>query len=227
MTGKTRIKTGADDNDTAKQTELSQADAEKIRAYEKMAGSEPVAGMDSAPSDVTPLESADADLKAELEAVKSEAALNGDRFLRVSADFENYKKRTARNMEDFRKYAVESLVKDMLPVVDNLERAIVSAEEDKTAAGIIDGVRMTLDELFRVFDKAAVKPIDAMGKAFDPAVHQAVMQEESEKHPDKTVIREFQKGYTIHGRLLRPAMVVVAKVPPGNNGDGVEPASKN
>ena len=77
---------------------------------------------------------------------------------------------------------------------------------------------MTLDELLKVFDKAKVKPIDALGKAFDPAVHQAVLQEETDAHPDKTVIREFQKGYTIHGRLLRPAMVVVAKGGQGAEG---------
>ena len=217
--------TGAVKDDTEKQTAPSPVDAEKLRIYEKMAGPEPGADTDMASSEDVSPQAAEVDLKAELEAMKKEAALNGDRFLRVSADFENFKKRTAREMEDFRKFAVESLVRDILPVVDNLERAIVSAAEDKTADGIVSGVRMTLDELHRVFKKVAVKPIDAKGKIFDPALHQAVMQEETESHPEKTIIREFQKGYTIHGRLLRPTMVVVAKAPPGDNGDGTGPAS--
>ena len=158
MTGKTRIKTGTDESLAAKPTEPSPADAEKIRAYEKMAGPEPVAGTEPAPADDTPPPADAVDLKAELEAARNEATLNNDRFLRVSADFENFKKRTAREMEDFRKYAVESLVKNMLPVVDNLERAIVSASEDKTAASIVEGVRMTLDELLRVSIKPTSNP---------------------------------------------------------------------
>ena len=212
MTGKTRMKTEAEMDGAAKPTEPSAADAEKIRAYEKMAGTDqPAQGKESGSASDTEQKSGAADLEAELASAKEEAAQNYDRLLRLSAEFENYKKRSAREMDDFRKYAVESLVKDMLPVVDNLERAIVSATEDNAAESILQGVRMTLDELLKVFDKAKVKPIEALGKPFDPAVHQAVMQEETDTHPDKTVIREFQKGYTIHGRLLRPAMVVVAK----------------
>jgi molecular chaperone GrpE len=199
-------------DDTVKQAEPSPADTDKIRAYEKMAASEPPSkGKESGPETGKEEPSGAADLKADLEGAKKEAAQNYDRLLRLSAEFENFKKRSAREMDDFRKYAVESLVRDMLPVVDNLERAIVSAAEEKAAESILEGVRMTLDELLKVFDKAKVKPIEALGQTFDPAVHQAVMQEETDAHPDKTVIREFQKGYTIHGRLLRPAMVVVAK----------------
>lgn len=212
MTGTKRMKTEAEMDDTVKPTEPSPADADKIRAYEKMAASEPSPeGAESGPEPGAEQASGAGDLEADLEGAKKEAAQNYDRLLRLSAEFENFKKRSAREMDDFRKYAVESLVKDMLPVVDNLERAIVSAAEDNAAESLLEGVRMTLDELLKVFDRAKVKPIEALGRTFDPTVHQAVMQEETDAHPDKTVIREFQKGYTIHGRLLRPAMVVVAK----------------
>ena len=130
----------------------------------------------------------------------------------VSADFENYKKRAAREMEDFRKFANESLVKAVLPVVDNLDRAIESSSNDEnTNSSVVEGVSMTLKEILKVFEQFSVKPFESIGKAFDPGFHQAMHQEETEEYPDNTVIREFQKGYMIHDRLLRPAMVVVSK----------------
>lgn len=153
------------------------------------------------------------DLEAQLEAARKEAQENYDRFLRVSAEFENYKKRAAREMADFKKFANESFVQQLLPVVDNLERAIAACSENDAAAsgGVLQGIRMTLDEILKVFEKFVVKPIHALGQPFDPNFHQAVMQKETDKDPGNTVIEELQKGYTIHDRLLRPAMVVVSK----------------
>jgi molecular chaperone GrpE len=152
------------------------------------------------------------EMVAKLEAARKEAGENYDRFLRVSAEFENYKKRKERETTDFRKYANEAFVKELLPVVDNLERAMeTSADHDDAVSCILEGVDLTLKEIFKVLDKFAVKAVDAVGNPFDPTYHQAVMQEESEEHPENTVIKELQKGYTIHDRLLRPAMVVVAK----------------
>ena len=151
------------------------------------------------------------ELEVKLAAKEQEMAEAHDRLLRVSADYENYKKRSAREMEDFRKYANQSLLKEMLTVVDNLELAINSAKEEKnTDKKLIEGLNLTRNEMLRVFEKFNVKPITARGKIFDPAFHEAVMREETDDYPENTVLSEFQKGYLIHDRLLRPAMVVVA-----------------
>ena len=151
-------------------------------------------------------------MEARLESVEQESKESYDRFLRVSAEFENYKKRAAREMNDFRKFANESFVKAMLPVVDNLDRAIESSSnDDHSNSSVVEGVNMTLKEILKIFEQFGVKPFQSLGKTFDPALHQAVMQEESDDHPEKTILNELEKGYMIHDRLLRPAMVVVSK----------------
>lgn len=151
------------------------------------------------------------ELEAKLESKEEEAKETYDRLLRVSADFENYKKRSTREMEEFRKYANQSLLKEMLSVVDNLELAINSSNEEQEAdKNLIEGLNLTLNEILRVFEKFNVKPIKAHGETFDPTFHEAVMREETDDFPENTVISELQKGYLIHDRLLRPAMVVVA-----------------
>ena len=151
------------------------------------------------------------EIQGELETAKQETKETYDRFLRISAEFENYKKRSAREMDDFRKFANQSLIKEMLAVVDNLERALISSNgkssEDTCMA---DGVNLTLMEILKVFEKFNVKPIESIGQPFDPNFHQAMMQEETDDYPENTVITEMQKGYMIHDRLLRPSMVVVA-----------------
>lgn len=152
------------------------------------------------------------EMEARLESLEKEGKESYDRFLRVSAEFENYKKRAAREMNDFRKFANESFIKAMLPVVDNLDRAIESSSNDDHAQNsVLEGVNMTLKEILKVFEQFNVKPFESLGKAFDPALHQAVMQEETNDHPENTVLNELQKGYMMHDRLLRPAMVVVSK----------------
>lgn len=152
------------------------------------------------------------DLQSKLEEKEREAKENYDRFLRNAAEFENYKKRTARQMDEFRKYANESLIKEVLTVVDNLRRAIQSSRNNENSNDcVVEGVRMTLNDIMKILDKFGVKPIVALEQTFDPAFHQAVMQEESDDFPAQTVIKELQKGYLLHDRLLRPAMVVVSK----------------
>jgi molecular chaperone GrpE len=149
---------------------------------------------------------------------ETEARENYDRYLRVSAEFDNYKKRAAREKEEFRKYALEAVFRELLTVVDNLERAIHSSESGNgEVSGIVQGVDLTLKELLRIFEKFGVERKDSLEEPFDPTFHQAVMQQEAENVPDNTVISEIQKGYTLNGRLLRPAMVVVSKsTPPGD-----------
>ena len=152
------------------------------------------------------------DLEDKLHGKEVEAKETYDRLLRVSAEFENYKKRSAREMEEFRKFANQSLIREMLSVVDNLELAMNSTDSQKAVdKGVVEGLEMTHREILRVFERFNVKPIDAKNQAFDPTFHEAVMQEETDEFPENTVINEMQRGYLIHDRLLRPAMVVVAK----------------
>jgi len=151
-------------------------------------------------------------MEEKVESLKNEAAENHDRLLRLAAEFENYKKRSAREMNDFRKFANENFVKAMLPMVDSLDRAIESSSNDKHAdSSVVEGVNMTLREILKVFEQYGIKPFESLGKTFDPSLHQAVMQEDDEAYPENTVSKELQKGYMIHDRLLRPAMVVVSK----------------
>ena len=161
-------------------------------------------------------------LEAKFEAKEKEAEENYDRLLRLSAEFENYKKRSSREIEEFRKFANQSLIKEMLSVVDNLELAMNSTNGHKAIdKDLLQGLEMTHREILKVFDKFNVKPIDAKGQPFDPTFHEAVMQEETNDYAKNTVISEMQKGYMIHDRLLRPSMVVVAK--PRENKDSENP----
>ena len=151
------------------------------------------------------------EMRAKLKAAQEESKETYDRFLRISAEFENYKKRSAREMDEFRKFANESLIKELLSVVDNLERAINSSSDAKQAnPGLVEGVNMTLKEILKIFEKFNVKPVESLKKHFDPSFHQAVMTEETDDYPEHIVINELQKGYMMHDRLLRPAMVVVS-----------------
>ena len=135
-----------------------------------------------------------------------------DRYLRVSAEFENYQKRSTREMSDFKKFANESLIKALLPAIDSLESALgVVAKDTVHGTDVIKGIELTYKEIKRILEKFGVVSIDALGKPFDPNFHQAVMQEASDDYSEPTVIKELQKGYLIHDRLLRPAMVVVTQ----------------
>ena len=152
-----------------------------------------------------------ADLQRQLESKEEELKQIHDRFLRISAEFDNYKKRSARETADFRKYANQALLKELLPVVDNLELAINSTDGKRDIdKSLVEGLEITRNEILKVLEKFHVKPVEAAGKPFDPEFHEAVMRQESDEYPENTVISEFQKGYLIHDRLLRPAMVVVA-----------------
>jgi molecular chaperone GrpE len=151
-------------------------------------------------------------LQAALEEQKALAAEYLDNWRRTAADFDNYKKRAAREMQDLARYANEKLIKEILTVVDNLERAIDSAtghydENDP----LIQGVHLTLSETLKILDRHQVKPLTSLGQPFDPSFHQAMMQEEVQGQPPNTVVKELQKGYLIHDRLLRPALVAVSK----------------
>lgn len=154
-------------------------------------------------------------LRERLKAAEAKAEANYERLQRVTADFENYKKRSEREMNEFRKFANESLIKEILPIVDNLERALATEYEENEDAfkGIREGVEMTLKGLMDSLERFGVVHMETLGKPFDPNFHQAVSQEESEKHPENTVLHELQKGYMLRDRLVRPPMVVVSRRP--------------
>jgi molecular chaperone GrpE len=165
---------------------------------------------DDTPKPVDPLK----EMEEQVESLKKEAAENHDRLLRLAAEFENYKKRATREMNDFRKFANESFAKAMLPVVDSMDLAIESSSNDKHVSNsMVEGVNMTLKEILKVFEQFGVRRFESIGSTFDPNLHQAVMQEETDAFPENTVSKELQKGFMIHDRLLRPAMVVVSKKP--------------
>jgi molecular chaperone GrpE len=152
-------------------------------------------------------------IEEKLAAAQAEATENRDRMLRMAAELDNYKKRTTRELDDLKKYATENLLRQLLTVVDNLERAIASASSNsQNEQSVVDGVSLTLAEIMKILEKYNVSAIEALGKPFDPVYHQAMCQEERPDQQPNTVVQEFQKGYLIYDRLLRPAMVVVSKV---------------
>ena len=165
---------------------------------------------DDTPKPVDPLK----EMEEKVETLEKEAAENHDRLLRMAAEFDNYKKRATREMNDFRKFANENFAKALLPVVDSMDLAIESSSNDKHVNNsMVEGVNMTLKEILKIFEQFGVKRFEYIGNTFDPNIHQAVMQEETDKFPENTVSKELQKGFMIHDRLLRPAMVVVSRKP--------------
>ncbi|HEX8169660.1 MAG TPA: nucleotide exchange factor GrpE [Thermoanaerobaculia bacterium] len=130
-----------------------------------------------------------------------------DRYLRTLADFENFRKRTEREKADFYKYAVAGMMKDVLPVLDNFERALDHAEEGDE---FHKGVLLIYKQLYDTLQRHGLKPIDEAGVHFDPNIHEGVMREENDSVPSQTVLAVLQKGYFLNDRLLRPAMVKVA-----------------
>ena len=150
-------------------------------------------------------------LEEKLEAAERQAQEDHERFLRAAAELDNFRKRKEREVSDLRKYANQMLLRELLGVVDNLERALAASLENSEPEGLREGVEMTLKELLKIFDQFKVTPIEAHEQPFDPNHHEAVMQEPSDAFPPNTVVKELQKGYMLRDRLLRPAMVVVSK----------------
>jgi molecular chaperone GrpE len=141
----------------------------------------------------------------------AESATNWDKFVRERADLENYRKRVQKEKEEIQKYGNESLIMEILPAVDNMERALAHTAPDGQDP-IITGVRMTLEMLLTSLKKFGVVALETpAGTPFDPALHQAMSQVEKEGQDSNSIVDVFQKGYTLNERLLRPAMVTVAK----------------
>ena len=151
-------------------------------------------------------------LTEQLNAAQAEALENRDHYLRARADLDNFRKRAQREKEDLLKFSNETILRELLPVIDNLERALQHAVVDGEK-GLLQGVELTLGQFSKVLEKFNVKAIDAVGEPFDPACHEAMGQIESAEQPPNTVVQLLQKGYLLNDRLLRPAMVLIAKAP--------------
>lgn len=151
-----------------------------------------------------------AELQKKVDELEKEKDELKDQSLRIHAETENFKKRLTREKEDFAKYSNEKAVKEILPVIDNLERAVDHAKEAGESSGLIEGVEMTIDLFQKALERLGVSPVDAVGETFNPERHEAIQQIESVDHEPNIVISEFQKGYMLHERLIRPAMVVVS-----------------
>lgn len=155
-------------------------------------------------------------LEQELAAARAEAARNRDLYLRSQADLENYRKRTQREKEELVRFANEGILREILPVVDNLERALEHSGGD-AESGLIQGVEMTLGQFRKVLEKFGVTAIEAQGAPFDPALHEAIGQVETSELPPNAVAQVLQKGYLLNERLLRPSLVIVSKAPAAGN----------
>ncbi len=150
------------------------------------------------------------DEKEELKKSLEEA---NDKYIRLYADFENYKKIAARNKEELLKYANDDLMTDVLTVIDHLELALQHTAESEGPNPLAEGVELTLKEMRNVLEKHDLVSIETLGKPFDPAVHHAMSQVETKDAKENTVVKEFRKGYMLKDRVLRAAMVGVAKTP--------------
>lgn len=149
-------------------------------------------------------------IQALLEEKTKEAAENFDKWLRLRAEFENFKKRVQREKADLMKFGSENLLKAMLPALDNLARAIDHGKNAPENDSLLEGVEITHKQFLNILEKFGVKPIQAAGEIFNPEQHEAIVQEESEQEPNR-VIEEVERGYLFHDRLLRPAKVIVSK----------------
>lgn len=160
-----------------------------------------------------------------LEAARAEVVKYKDMALRTAADFDNYRKRSRREVDDARKAGREELLKEFLPVFDNLERGIQSAQRATEVKAVADGLSMVLKQFESTLGRLGIAKVPTTGSAFDPTQHEAIQQVETNEHPPGTVVAEVQPGYTNGERLIRAAMVVVAKPPEGGATGADEPAS--
>jgi molecular chaperone GrpE len=157
--------------------------------------------------------------EAELDEARAEAARLKDQLLRTAADYDNFRKRSRREADDAQKRGKEDMLRDLLPVFDNLERAAIHAAQTSDAKAVADGVRMVLKQFSDTLGRMDIRRIATTGTPFNPAQHEAIQQIETAEHPAGTIVAEVQPGYLLGDRLIRAALVVVAK-PGAAGGDG-------
>jgi molecular chaperone GrpE len=147
---------------------------------------------------------------SEADQLRMQVEENNQRILRVQADFDNFRRRARAEKEDFAKYASLKLIEQLLPIVDNFDRALSSSKETKDFDALVKGLDMTYRGMDQLLTAEGLKPIEAVGQPFNPEFHQAVMQVESEEHEEGIVVEELQKGYILKDKVIRPAMVKVS-----------------
>src|SRR5688500_14087883 len=168
---------------------------------------------DSQPHDTVASADARTASSAECEELRRQVDERQDKLLRALAETENVRRRAQRDREEYVKYAAESLLKDLVPVLDNLDRALAAARAKDNAAGVVEGVELIQRDLLRVLERAGVTRYSAVGQRFDPTRHEAIARVVSPTQPADSVVAETAPGYLLHGRLLRPALVAVAAAP--------------
>ena len=151
-----------------------------------------------------------------LEEAKQEAVRFKDQLLRTAADFDNFKKRTRRDLTDAERRGREEFLKELLPVFDNLERAVAHTETATGVQSVAEGIKMVVRQFGDTLQKLGIERVPSVGTPFDPSVHEAIQHIETSEHPPGTVSAEIQGGYRAQDRLIRPALVVVAKAPAGS-----------
>ena len=195
-----------------KNTDVKEQEIETQAAHsEESEVSEAEESRAEAESEGSPEAEALANLTAEYEAYRTESEKQHDQMLRTIAEFDNSRKRAEREKEESLKYALESFVKELIPTIDSIERAIQSTKESQDVDALAEGVEMIYKGLLSTLEKRGVTPIEAVNEPFDPMQHEAVMHVESEDVPENNVIEEWQKGYMLHNRVIRPSMVSVSK----------------
>jgi molecular chaperone GrpE len=162
-----------------------------------------------------------------IEAVTAERDQIRDQLLRTAADFDNYRKRTRRDVEDAKIRGRDEAVKDILPVFDNLERAVAAASSAQTIESVVEGVKMVLKLFEDTCERMGLTRVKTLGERFDPAVHEAIQQQETDAHPPGTILAEIMPGYMVGTRLLRAAMVVVARKPAAKPADAGQASTGN
>ncbi len=155
----------------------------------------------------------DAEAVEELDAAALKAELDelNQRFLRVAADFENYKRRTALEKDDLLKYSNAKIIGEILPVLDNFQLALKTSGDSKEVQNIVKGVDMIYRQLLQVLEQAGMTKIEAVGHPFDPNLHEAIMQVDDDSVPEDTVVEELRAGYMLKERVIRPSMVKVSR----------------
>jgi molecular chaperone GrpE len=159
---------------------------------------------------IDPVVAGEASLKDQLDAARQERDANFDRFLRTQAEFDTARRRWAKELEEERRFRALPLVKDLLPALDNLHRAVDAAQKTSSADSLKAGVELVLKQIDDVLAQHGVKPIAALHESFDPNIHEAISQMPGQGRPAMSVLHEAERGYTMHDRVVRPSKVVVA-----------------
>jgi molecular chaperone GrpE len=211
--------------------DFENANSDKIDNLENMNPNSAVEPSEQTETALETTETAEKDIKqsksemsetseaSEMEELRAKIDAITDQMLRVAAEFENYKKRVRREQTELMKYAGENIIKDLIPILDNFERAINSAKSNSSFDSFYQGVDLIYKQMLDLLKQRGVSQIEAVGKNFDPNLHEAIVHVPSSEYPENTVIEEFQKGFMLNDRVVRPAIVSVSKKV---EGDGKE-----